>query len=304
MSVSTTTAARPPPRLVLITNDDGPPGTFSPFLMPFLAALKDTLGWNVRVVIPDTQKSWIGKGFTPSAPVSPTYYHAVTGRTYTHAGKIASRIPDDEFYTLLNSTPAACVNIALNHIVNMDEVDLIVSGPNLGRNSSAGSTLSSGTIGGALEASLLGKKAVAFSFAFDSRQDLANPDSLSNACTTSLHILQTLWTQWPSKDSPSYAELYNINVPLVPPPMRPIIFTTFQPGGYASLFARDEKTETPTYTFRPTFPGGEWLVEGSDSSTVFQKLVSVTPMYARFHGVEVDLAREQARMFGGGGSSL
>jgi tubulin--tyrosine ligase len=49
---------------VLLTNDDGPPSTTgSPFVYPFALALKRQLGWNVSVVVPSSQKSWVGKSF-------------------------------------------------------------------------------------------------------------------------------------------------------------------------------------------------------------------------------------------------
>jgi tubulin--tyrosine ligase len=48
-------------------------------------------------------------------------------------------------------------------------VDLVLSGPNFGRNTTAIFALSSGTIGGALEGAVCGKKAIALSYAFDSR---------------------------------------------------------------------------------------------------------------------------------------
>jgi tubulin--tyrosine ligase len=44
--------------LISEKNDDGPPSPSSPNIYSFAKALKDTLGWDVRVVIPDCQKSW------------------------------------------------------------------------------------------------------------------------------------------------------------------------------------------------------------------------------------------------------
>lgn len=52
------TTPRRAPR-VLITNDDGPPSpNSSPFVYPFAQALAKELGWEVKVVLPSTQKSW------------------------------------------------------------------------------------------------------------------------------------------------------------------------------------------------------------------------------------------------------
>ena len=50
---STATATRQPfpaPKCVLISNDDGPPGPHSPFIVPFLDTLKKRLGWDYKYV--------------------------------------------------------------------------------------------------------------------------------------------------------------------------------------------------------------------------------------------------------------
>jgi tubulin---tyrosine ligase len=146
-------AAKGPPRRVLLTNDDGPPSpTESPFIAPFAAAVEAELGWPVqyvgtgqqsrrsvsalprttdgrggggrhraRVAIPATNCSWIGKAHLSRQAVE---------RTELAVGM--------HTWTLLTATPASCVNIALFHLQDADThgpVDLVVSGPNLGRNS-------------------------------------------------------------------------------------------------------------------------------------------------------------------------
>ncbi|KAK0198440.1 hypothetical protein F5146DRAFT_1019650 [Armillaria mellea] len=46
---------------VLLTNDDGPPNPRdSPYVFGLYQHLTQTLGWNVKVVLPSSQKSWIG----------------------------------------------------------------------------------------------------------------------------------------------------------------------------------------------------------------------------------------------------
>ncbi|KAJ3114551.1 hypothetical protein HDU96_001970 [Phlyctochytrium bullatum] len=319
---------RPPPRLVIVTNDDGPPGQFSPFLAQFLDTLRKTLKWNIRVIIPNTQKSWIGKGFDTKTKVGLTYYHAATGRTLTPAEKREMKVPDEDVYTMMNT---ACINIALNHLVSAEEVDLVISGPNFGRNTSAGSSMSSGTVAGALEASILGKKSIAISFTFDSRSCITDIPCIENACDTSILILQRLWEGWPVPSSthalPSSAstflpahrvpDLYNVNIPLAPAPIRPIVFTTFQPGGYGSLYiksgegveAKPAEEDDSVFEFRPSISLKNEMVEGSDSrwaivfaslnvpSAIFQKLVSITPMKARYHCIEEDLKNEERRLF-------
>ena len=56
---------------------------------------------------------------------------------------------------LILGTPSTCTNIGLYHASGEADFDLVIAGPNLGRNSSTAFTLSSGTVGGAMEAALV-----------------------------------------------------------------------------------------------------------------------------------------------------
>lgn len=87
-------------------------------------------------------------------------------------------------------------------------MDVVVSGPNYGSNSTALFGLSSGTIGGAMEAALFRRKAIALSFAFDSRHH--KPDLIAGGCRQAVKIIEHLCRNWAPE-----ADLYNINVPLV-----------------------------------------------------------------------------------------
>jgi tubulin---tyrosine ligase len=86
-------------------------------------------------------------------------------------------------------------------------VDLVVSGPNFGRNTTAIFALSSGTIGGALEGAVCGKKAIALSYAFDSREHDA--EILAAAAKLSTRLVEKLVAEWPED-----VHLYSINVPV------------------------------------------------------------------------------------------
>src|SRR5205085_2486730 len=78
--------------------------------------------------------------------------------------------PSVEEWVLVDGTPASCVQIGLYHFFqSRGPVDLVVSGPNYGRNTTAVFALSSGTLGGALEAAVCKRRAVALSYAFFSR---------------------------------------------------------------------------------------------------------------------------------------
>ena len=69
----------------------------------------------------------------------------------------------------LNGTPADCVNLAYGNLMS-DEPDLVVSGINLGYNITLPMILSSGTVGAALEGSLLGIPSIAVSMAITSEK--------------------------------------------------------------------------------------------------------------------------------------
>ncbi|GMK59561.1 hypothetical protein CspeluHIS016_0801670 [Cutaneotrichosporon spelunceum] len=70
--------------VVLLTNDDGPPSDHSPNIFQFAKQLIKDLGWEVRVVIPDGQRSWVGKGFAINQIISATFFYPLgklnTGR--------------------------------------------------------------------------------------------------------------------------------------------------------------------------------------------------------------------------------
>ncbi|KAK3067103.1 hypothetical protein LTS18_001307, partial [Coniosporium uncinatum] len=86
-------------------------------------------------------------------------------------------------------------------------IDLVVSGPNYGRNTTAVFALSSGTIGGALEAAVCGKRAVALSYAFfDRNHDVEVIDAASRH---SVRIIEKLVGEWGKG-----VHLYSVNVPL------------------------------------------------------------------------------------------
>ncbi len=75
---------------------------------------------------------------------------------------------------VINGTPVDAVHAALQ-ILDYKPT-LVISGVNVGENTSAQNVLYSGTIGAALEAGLLGYPAVAFSADVESDEDFTNPE--------------------------------------------------------------------------------------------------------------------------------
>ncbi|CBX98904.1 hypothetical protein IAQ61_007485 [Plenodomus lingam] len=203
---------------ILITNDDGPPSDQSSPYVHSLVTHLQSAGHTVSVILPHTQRSWIGKAHLVGKSVSPTYYRpqplqtTSDGRLTNHGSTHDTPLPPDskeEEWVLVDSTPASCVQIGLFHYFQeRGPIDLVVSGPNYGRNSTAVFSLSSGTIGGAMEAAVCGAKSIALSYAFFDRNHDAQ--IISDASALSTRLIQHLWDHW----DPS-THLYTVNVPLV-----------------------------------------------------------------------------------------
>ena len=89
-------------------------------------------------------------------------------------------------------------------------IDLVISGPNYGRNTTALFALSSGTLGAALEAAVCGYRAIALSFAFYDR--INAPEVVGESCRHAVKVCEYLAKRgelWPEA-----ARVYSINVPV------------------------------------------------------------------------------------------
>lgn len=170
----------------------------------------DTLqaaGHSVSVVLPHTQRSWIGKAHIVGQTLTPTYFRP--GTLHKDDGVTAERPfhEEDEEWVLIDGTPASCVQIGLHHVFKDQTFDVVVSGPNYGRNTTAVFALSSGTLGGAMEGAMSGMKSIGLSYAFDSREH--DPEIIAAASKLSTKLIEKLVREWPED-----VHLYSINVPL------------------------------------------------------------------------------------------
>lgn len=207
---------------ILVTNDDGPPGPASPYVHSLVRALQKS-GHKVSVCLPDTQRSWIGKAHMIGQTVKPLYYRPSAtydtqddnkpqGTTHTRPSSGPDAV---EEWVLVDGTPASCAQIGLHHVFReRGPIDLVVSGPNFGRNSTALFALSSGTLGAALEAAVCRRRAIALSWAhFKDRQDPKDPTIVEQATRHSVRVIEALAAQWPVDGS---VDLYTVNVALLP----------------------------------------------------------------------------------------
>ncbi|KAF8140230.1 sure-like protein [Boletus edulis] len=203
---------------VLLVNDDGPPGAESPYIFGLYQHLTNHLKWNVRVVIPSSQKSWIGKAYHINEVTRGRYFYprwpdGVEGETSDTPRPLKEQEVAE--WILLDSTPATCTNVAL-HNLYPGEIDLVISGPNFGRNISAAFSLSSGTVGAAMSAALSRTRAIAVSYG-----NVLRPIPIilhEPAHNLSVRIVEYLWTNWgkdPHGTRDGEVDLYNVNLPMI-----------------------------------------------------------------------------------------
>jgi 5'/3'-nucleotidase SurE len=111
---------------------------------------------------------------------------------------------------LVNGTPAGCAQLGLSSYFfpSRGPIDLVISGPNYGRNTTAVFALSSGTLGAALEASVCGYRAIALSFAFFDRRN--DPAVVAESCRQGVRV-----AEWLARNAPwEPAQLFSVNVPV------------------------------------------------------------------------------------------
>lgn len=163
----------------------------------------------VSVIVPDTQRSWIGKAHIVGQDVQATHYWPPSVNPDVHTASASARDDSKYPWILVNSTPASCSQLGTSHFFeDRGPIELVISGPNYGRNTTAVFALSSGTLGAALEASVCGYRAIALSFAFFDRTN--QPETVAESCQQAIRVCE-----WLSKNGKWEAsQLYSVNVPV------------------------------------------------------------------------------------------
>ncbi|KAJ5824119.1 Survival protein SurE-like phosphatase/nucleotidase [Penicillium robsamsonii] len=209
---------------ILVVNDDGPPSTkLSPYLRPLVNTLQAN-GHQVSVAIPAASRSWIGKAHLIEASLTASYVHPdafnADGSWDTN---FESPDPENDWVVIRNGTPASCAQLGLYNLFSeRAPIDLVISGPNHGRNASTIYNLSSGTVGGALEAVFCGKRGIAISFG---SKDPQADDVIAAAARLAVKVVLHLYENWDDR-----VELYNINVPMcLDVEERPVLYTRTLP---------------------------------------------------------------------------
>ena len=142
---------------------------------------------------------------------------------------------DNDWVVIENGTPASCAQLGLyNLFTDRPPVDLVISGPNHGRNASTIYNLSSGTVGGALEAVFCGKRGIAVSFG---SKDAQPAEVIAAAARLAVRVIDHLYRNWDER-----VELYNLNVPMrADVETQPVLYTRTLPYYWSRgcLYAED-----------------------------------------------------------------
>lgn len=240
---------------ILITNDDG-------IHADGIKALEDAMDeiGEVYVVAPESEQSGASHSLTLSRPL---------------------RIRQiDERHWTVDGTPTDCVTMALNQILLPNErPDICVSGINHGANLGDDATYS-GTVAGAMEATILGVTGIAFSLVANRSQDFTESAKIARRVT-----LKALEHGVPEMT------LLNVNVPKGVPlgikvtkqgfkTARPVISEHIDPRGKLYYWIGEERV-------------GFRAEGGTDFEAIDEGYVSVTPMRSDLtNHIAIDLLRE------------
>ncbi|GAM38229.1 acid phosphatase [Talaromyces pinophilus] len=230
----------------VVNDDGPPSKKLSPYIRPLVDALKDaghrvsvaipaaSRSWigkahiigaslTATYVHPDSFRedgTWVDEienekeedtpmtnGYLPPTPAASSEHLNVDATISTISAHEKNVSEEDYWVVISNGTPASCAQLGLYSLfASRGNIDLVISGPNHGRNASTIYNLSSGTVGGALEAATCGKRGIALSFGSKDEQP---PATIAAAARLSTRVIEYLCRNWDER-----VELYNLNVPM------------------------------------------------------------------------------------------
>ena len=228
---------------ILCTNDDG----YLALGIEVLASAARALG-SVTVVAPDREQS--------ATSNSLTLHHPLRVRRATDGALV------------VDGTPTDCVILAVNELMD-ERPDLCFSGINHGSNMGE-DVLYSGTVAGAMEATVIGIPAIAVSYAGDAFEDLS---AWEDVVTSVLRgIIE--------KDDFPPDTFFNVNLPPIDPTqVKGVRITSLGKRRYSDSLTKALDPSGREYYW---IGGGEvsWTgAEDSDFTAIREGHVSVTPLH-------------------------
>lgn len=247
---------------ILLTNDDG---IDAPGLLHFARSLSEIA--EVRVVVPDRERSWVGKAITRYDPVTVERVDRDGVTIYACSGY-----------------PADCVQLGIHSLFG-DEPDLVVSGINVGYNHGAAYLQSSGTAGAALEAGVAMVPALAFSAG-----SMVIPwhdwkrDAVTEAATEMWRRLATVATGIADRalGTARPGDVLNVGLPDTSSPETERRITTVAQVRYRGLFTGDGNGSYRHAYGTLDLEGAS--LEGTDVAAAHDGVISITPIAGAGHG--------------------
>lgn len=237
-----------PIRRILITNDDGIRGEGLKVLEDVACLIAD----DVWVVAPESDQSGTSHSVSLHQPL----------RLYSF----------DERHHAVAGTPSDCVLLAVEHLMQGQRPDLILSGINRGANLSD-AVAYSGTVGGAMTGLLLGIPAIALSQAFR--------DGDAVRWSTATRLAPALITELVKHGWPDDVCL-NINFPDIDADdVEGVRFCRPARGGISGVEvdARRDSRDQPYYWLGFRHGGSNVTDPDSDVETLRQGYVAISPLH-------------------------
>ncbi|MGC9120968.1 MAG: 5'/3'-nucleotidase SurE [Sulfurihydrogenibium sp.] len=232
-------------KLIFLTNDDG-------YQSKGLLSMRETLikaGFEVVTVTPDRNMSGTSHSLTFTRPL-----------------KIVKL--EENFYYVADGTPADCVHLGLNVILEGKKPDLLVSGINTGPNI-GNDVFYSGTVGAAREGTLFDIPSIAFSVGSSK-----NPN-YPEIAEVGLKIVKAVMLKGLPK-----GVFLNVNIPTIPKNQIKGFLLTKQ--GRSAYKEEIVKYLSPSKEEYYWIGGEEALLEecqpGTDYTAVKEGFVSITPI--------------------------
>jgi 5'-nucleotidase len=227
---------------ILITNDDG----YLALGIRALVKAADPLG-DVQVVAPDREQSASSHSLTMHHPL---------------------RVREVREMLVVDGTPTDCVVLALGELMD-PPADFVLSGINHGANL-GDDVLYSGTVAGAMEATLLGIPAAAVSYTG------RDPEEIE----AWVPVVSGLLKQVLGREAFPDTTLLNINLPPIPPQeVAGVKVTTLGRRAYEGSLTRSHDPSGREYFW---IGGGErtwWGSDDSDFRAIENGFISVTPLH-------------------------
>ncbi|MHA2601990.1 MAG: 5'/3'-nucleotidase SurE [Candidatus Thorarchaeota archaeon SMTZ1-83] len=237
---------------ICLTNDDGSESTALMTLAEILSPHAE-----VVIVVPDRERSASGKALTLNRPI-----------------RLKKRANTDGIEMIIHDgSPADSVVLARCLV---EDIDIFVSGINAGANLGYQSMLTSGTVGAALEAALMGFPAIAVSLVVEPNEWFNSADKkrdYSRVC----EITRDLVLRVLDKGLPDSVDALNLNFPSkISPDSRIVVVPPARVRIYNELEKRIDPNDSPYYWLKGMHKNAP---EGSDADVVLNKgSISLSPI--------------------------